>query len=180
MKKIVAIFGALSTVLFLAHLIVACIYYLGLMPYSFIHMTIGGVLSITMSIHMVFALTLMVKNRQRDKKAKQYPQLNMSLVLQSASGIFTGIFLLFHILVIELDKSQTFQGTLFSILYVAVEFGFVLIVGLHMAVSVPKHFISMGAVKKRENYPKLMRRTHIVLGLILVVYMVSQIVFWTA
>lgn len=74
MKKIVAISGALSTLFFLIHLIVACIYYAGIMPYGYIHMTIGGILSIVMSVHMLSAIFLMVKNRQRDKQAKQYPQ----------------------------------------------------------------------------------------------------------
>lgn len=178
MKKIVAIFGALSTFLFLIHLVVACIYYAGIMPYGYIHMTIGGILSITMSIHMLAAIYLMVANRQRDKKAKQYPQLNMGIVIQSATGIFTGIFLLLHILVIELSKSM--DGTVFNIIYVSAEFMFILTICAHIAVSVPKHFISMGFIKKRENYPLIMRGTYIFLSLVMVMYIGSQIIFWSA
>ncbi|WP_405110999.1 hypothetical protein MHH28_01875 [Paenibacillus sp. FSL K6-1217] len=178
MKKIVAISGALSTLFFLIHLIVACIYYTGMMPYGYIHMTIGGILSIVMSVHMISAIFLMVKNRQRDKKAKQYPQFNMSTVIQSATGIFTGIFLLVHILVIELSKR--IDGTAFNIIYVSAEFLFLLTIGLHMAVSVPKLFISMGVIKKRENYPRFIRGTYLFLALVLVMYIGSQIMFWTA
>lgn len=178
MKKIVAISGALSTLFFLIHLVVACIYYLGAIPYGYIHMSIGGVLSIVMSIHMISAVTLMVKNRQRDKHAKQYPQLNMSMVIQSATGIFTGIFLILHVVVIELNKSL--DGTIFNIIYVSAEFMFLLTVSMHIAISVPKHFISMGVIKKRENYPLAIRGTYIALSLIMVMYVGSQIVFWTA
>ncbi|WP_379129645.1 hypothetical protein [Paenibacillus sp. sgz500958] len=178
MKKITAIFGALSTVFFLIHLVVACIYYVGIMPYGYIHMTIGGILSITMSIHMIAATTLMVQNRQRDKKAKQYPKLNMSVVLQFATGIFTGIFLLLHVLVIELNKS--FDGTIFDVIYVSVEFLFILVVCTHIAVSVPKHFISMGLIKRRETYPLIQKRTNAFLAFMFVLYVGSQIMFWTA
>lgn len=178
MKKIVVVFGALSTLLFLSHFVVACMYYMGIMPYGYIHIIIGGVLSITMSIHMVAVMSIMGKNRQKDKKAKQYPQLNKSLVLQTATGMCTFIFLIVHILVIEL--SQSIDGTIINIIYISAEFLFVLTVCAHIAVSVPKHLISIGFIKKRENYPLVIRGTHLFIALILVIYVAAQIMFWTA
>ncbi|MFD1266312.1 hypothetical protein [Paenibacillus motobuensis] len=177
MKKIVAVFGALSTVLFMVHLGFACVYYAGLMPYSYIHMSIGGVLSIVMSVHMLFAIILMVRNRQRDKKAKTYPGLNGSMMLQFATGILTGVFLLLHVLVIELNKSL--DGVWLNLIYGAVELLFILIVSVHIAVSVPKHFISMGWIRQRAAYPLIQRRTNIFLALMFVLYAGSQIRFWT-
>lgn len=83
-----------------------------------------------------------------------------------------------HILVIELSKR--IDGTVFNIIYVSAEFLFLLTVGLHMAISVPKLFISMGVIKKRENYPLFIRGTYVFLALVLVMYMGSQIMFWAA
>ena len=173
MKKTLVISSIFCTIAFFLHCTIACLFYSNVLTTRWVNMMLGSVLSIPFVIHMITSLISMRRNAQKDPNASLYPELNGNIVVQSATGIFTIIFFVLHIVVNLLANAYEYKALFYS--HAVLEFLFVLILIIHLAVGLPKLFISLGLIKRMKSYK--ISRIVVVVFLIfpLLLYVISSI-----
>ncbi len=173
MKKTVVISSIFCTILFFLHCTIACLHYSQVITSKVPVIASGCILGIPLVIHMVTSLISMARNAQKDPNASAYAELNVNIVIQSATGIFSMVFLVLHVVVNGLSSAYGHKFLLY--LHAALELIFILILLLHLAVGLPKLFLSLGLIKRMKSY-KISRIVVCVLLIIpLLMYVISSI-----
>lgn len=173
MKKTIVISSIFCTILFFLHCTIACLYYSQVITSRVLVIASGCVLGIPLVIHMVTSLISMERNAQKDPNASVYAELNANIVIQSATGIFSMVFLVLHVIVNGL--SNAYDNKPLFYIHAALEFIFILILIIHLAVGLPKLFLSLGLIKRMKSY----RISRIVVCVLLIfplfMYVISSI-----
>lgn len=141
LKKINAGLGLFTVVVLLAHIGV------GFQSLKGVTLPVTEVMPIlTMVLVILHALlSMMILMFVHEGNSAAYPKLNLSTIVQRASGI-----LLVVPLVISHTKVYSDPGT-YTLLHGISEIAFFILAFAHIGVSVPKALVTLGALKKEKT-----------------------------
>lgn len=175
MKKINIIFGALSVLMLLVHGVASGLYQGGILPDSLIYRFTGGLLSIAVIPHMIFSLVLQARNSVKDKNIKVYLGLNVQTVMQNMTGILSIVFILLHVVTVELSYAGIIpQSPVFVVVQMVLFMIFISLVCIHLMFSLPRMFVSMGLILKESSYSKVQRMTTVLVSIFWVLFAAAQ------
>jgi succinate dehydrogenase/fumarate reductase cytochrome b subunit len=149
-KKMITFLGLMSIGVFSWHSTLTIQYFLGQTPQN-IGMNISGFLLVFfLTIHMILALTNVVKNSKRTGDERFYMKYIVEHSLQIFSGISIFGFATFHALFFELHKALGSQ--IFLVAWLISDILFYLCISIHLCIGMPHMMISYGIITNKKIY----------------------------
>lgn len=150
MKKIIIIFGMLSLIFFLLHMILATRYFVGITGYSTLINMMGIIFVVFLSVHAFCAVYRMIKNSKKTKNDVFYGKYMYISGLQNISGICIYVCGILHAVAIEINRAIALNIT--NILWLCIDILLYISVCVHMAIAIPRMFISSGIIINKRLY----------------------------
>ena len=147
----------------------------GLVAYSPDFKVTGRRLFYPFVCHVVISLYLSIRDKSR--KFNIYPKLTRDTTQQLLSGIFMIVFAALHILVKMYLPGLSTDATV-NLIHFAVDNLLFISVAVHLSISIPKFFVSLGFLDGNDSYRHMKSKTKIVISIILAVVIIAEIIFY--
>ena len=125
--------------------------------------------------HVIISLYLSIKDKSR--KFNIYPKLTRDTTQQLLSGIFMIIFATLHILVKMYLPGLSTDATV-NLIHFAVDILLFISIAVHLNVSIPKLFVSLGFLDGDDSYRKMQSKTKIAISIIMILFIIGEIIFY--